>query len=114
MLKQLLAIAIALLALYAKLYANWENKSFEFEGYQREYRIYTPQNYSPDKMYSLVLGIHGLGDNISNFPNIVSDFHRIADTADIILVYPHVKLFNRNRLEFRCRNAGNLSERICR
>jgi len=70
------------------LFANWENKSFEFEGYTREYRVYTPADFSSSRSYSLVLGIHGLGDNMTSFANAFTDFCRIADTADIILVYP--------------------------
>lgn len=88
MIRKLLSVVVTLLISQAILYANWEIKSFEFEGQNRQYRIYFPEGYSESKSYSLVVGLHGLWGNMHEFPNVVSDFHRIADTADIILVYP--------------------------
>jgi len=88
MFKRLRITVMVLFISHGMLYAGWETKSFEFEGQNREYRIYTPADYSPSRSYSLVLGIHGLWGNMYDFPNVVSDFQSIADTADIILVYP--------------------------
>ena len=87
MFKKLL-VAIIISNFPMMLFANWEYQSFEFEGHNREYRIYTPADYSPSKSYSLVVGIHGLWGNMYEFPNAVFDFQTIADTANIILVYP--------------------------
>lgn len=88
MFKKLLATAWILYVFPMMLYAGWEIKSFEFEGHTRQYRIYFPEGYTASKSYSLVVGLHGLWGNMHEFPNAVADFHRIADTADIILVYP--------------------------
>ncbi|HUH73567.1 MAG TPA: T9SS type A sorting domain-containing protein [Chitinophagales bacterium] len=88
MYQKLLAYLVILAITPTLLMANWENKSFEMDGYLREYRVYTPQDYDPSKTYSLVVGIHGLGDNMVNFSNILREFSFIADTADIILAYP--------------------------
>lgn len=86
--KKLLLAIFALLIFHTALMADWVDKSFEFEGHHRQYRIYFPEGYSESKSYSLVLGLHGLWGNMYGFPNDVSDFHKIADTADIIIVYP--------------------------
>lgn len=86
--KKLIAIIYILAIFPTHLMADWENKSFEMEGYQREYRVYTHKDFSPSKTYSLVVGVHGLGDDMVNFSKRLLDFSRIADTADIILVYP--------------------------
>lgn len=88
MFKKLLVIVVTISISPVMLFANWVHQSFEFEGHNREYRIYTPPDYSPAKSYSLVIGIHGLWGSMYDFPNAVSDFQKIADTANIILVYP--------------------------
>lgn len=69
-------------------FAAWENRSMQMDDVKRDYRIYTPNNYNPAKDYSLVVGIHGLGDNMTNFGNAFWEFQRIADSSDIILVFP--------------------------
>lgn len=85
---KLFCVAIIIFLHSSFTFAKWENKLFDFGGYTREYRVYLPEDFSISKSYSLVVGIHGLGDNMTNFSNSLSDFCRIADTADIILVYP--------------------------
>jgi len=72
----------------AMLFAGFENKSFDFEGINREYRVYTPNGFSSSNLYSLTIGIHGLGDDMTNFSNAFTEFHAIADTANIIFAYP--------------------------
>lgn len=86
--KTLLIVISVLFFFPAILRAGWENKSFTFEGNVRDYRVYTPVGFSSSNTYSLVIGIHGLGDNMTNFSNAFTDFCQIADTANIILVYP--------------------------
>ncbi|MCO5249284.1 MAG: T9SS type A sorting domain-containing protein [Chitinophagales bacterium] len=71
-----------------KMFAAWENRTMRMDNANRQYRIYTPLNYNPAKNYSLVVGIHGLGDNMTNFGNAFWEFQRIADSSDIILVFP--------------------------
>ena len=70
------------------LLAHWENQTIVSGGYERQFRIYTPVDYSSLDSFSLVIGIHGLGSNMYDFSNAMSDFQRIADTARIIMVYP--------------------------
>lgn len=84
----LLIILSAFLTLPFSAFAGWESKSFVFQGTNREYRVYTPAGFSASGSYSLVVGIHGLGDNMTNFSNSFPDFLEIADTANIVLVFP--------------------------
>ena len=66
--------------------AQWATKSFTFGGINRQYRVYTPGMYNPSNPASLVIALHGLGDNMNNFSGI--GFHYIADTANIIVMIP--------------------------
>lgn len=66
--------------------AQWTNKTLNFGGYNREYRIYLPSGYSSSGFYPLVLTLHGLGDNMTNFSGI--GMNNIADTAKFIVVVP--------------------------
>lgn len=87
--KKLFITTICLLFLFpAMLFAGFENKSFNFDGNNREYRVFIPNSFSPSNSYSLVIGIHGLGDNMTAFSNAFGEFHDIADTANIIFAYP--------------------------
>ena len=69
-------------------YAEWLNKSFKHNNLTREYRVYLPDNYDETKVYKLVVGVHGLGSNMTDFSAAFYNFCKIADTADIILVFP--------------------------
>lgn len=70
------------------LFAGWENRNITSGGHARTFRLYIPVNYSPSESYSLIIGIHGLGDNMTDFSNYMADFQSIADTARIIIAYP--------------------------
>jgi polyhydroxybutyrate depolymerase len=72
--------------LYVVANAQWLNKGFTFQGNNRVYRVYVPAMYNADNPASLVLTLHGLGDNITNFSLI--GMNLIADTANIIVVVP--------------------------
>ncbi len=66
--------------------AQWINKSFVFDATTREYRIYVPPAYNPAVPASLVITLHGLGDNMMGFSTL--GFNYIADTANIIIICP--------------------------
>ncbi|MCO5234549.1 MAG: T9SS type A sorting domain-containing protein [Chitinophagales bacterium] len=68
--------------------AGYFNNTLQIDGVTRDFRVYLPQNYSPDQSYSLVIGIHGLGDNMTNFANAFWEFKEIADSQNIILAFP--------------------------
>lgn len=68
------------------LFSQWQNKSFSFDGSNRQYRVYVPANYNVSNPASIVMTLHGMGDNMTNFSSI--GMHLIADTANIIVVVP--------------------------
>ncbi|HNW69017.1 MAG TPA: T9SS type A sorting domain-containing protein [Bacteroidales bacterium] len=66
--------------------AQWVNKTFVFGSTSRSYRVYVSPNYSAANPASLVITLHGLGDNMTNFSTL--GFDDIADTANIIVICP--------------------------
>ena len=66
--------------------AQWFNKSFTFGAKVRQYRVYVPSIYNSANPASLVITLHGLGDNMSNFSGI--GMNLIADTANFIVLVP--------------------------
>jgi polyhydroxybutyrate depolymerase len=65
-----------------------ENKNLVFESISRSYIQYIPQNYNPNKSYPLVFVLHGFTQNAQTIMNY-SDFNRIADENNFIVVYPN-------------------------
>lgn len=66
--------------------AQWQNHTLLSGGNNRMYRLYVPADYSPSDPATLVLTLHGLGDNAANFSQI--GMNLIADTANIIVAVP--------------------------
>lgn len=66
--------------------AQWSNRSFSFDGKNRQFRVYVPSSYNASNPASLVFTLHGLGDNMNNFSGI--GMNHVADTANIIVVVP--------------------------
>lgn len=81
----LLGILSSLL-LTTNCFAQWQNKSFTHQGNTRQYRVYQSPNYNASNPASMVITLHGLGDNMTNFSGI--GMNSIADTANIIVVVP--------------------------
>ena len=82
--KLFLILMIAALGLNAD--AQWTNKTMVYGALTRNYRVYKSPNYNAAIPASMVITLHGLGDNMTNFSNI--GFNYIADTANIIVVVP--------------------------
>lgn len=55
-------------------------------GLTRSYRVYQSSNYNASAPASLVIALHGLGDNMTSFSG--TGFNTIADTANIICIFP--------------------------
>jgi polyhydroxybutyrate depolymerase len=68
------------------LFAQWQNKTLNHASGVRQYRVYVPTNYNVANPASLVLTLHGLGDNMTNFSGI--GFDQLAETNNIIVVCP--------------------------
>jgi len=84
--KNLLIFVVLNLSFATYVNALWTNKTMLFGGLTRSYRVYQSPNYNPSNPASLLIALHGLGDNMTNFSTI--GFHLIADTANIICIYP--------------------------
>lgn len=88
--KLLLSLNIICLVVFNTVFAQWENKSINSGGITRNYRVYISPNYSASNPASLIIALHGLGDNMTNFSNTLK-FNHIADTANIICIYPQAE-----------------------
>lgn len=60
--------------------------SFEFGGFDREYLIQIPSNYSDGELMPLLIGFHGAGADLNQLGNIGFDI--IGDTDRFISVFP--------------------------
>ena len=69
-----------------QLSAQWSNKTLISGSITRSYRVYQSPNYNASLPASLLIALHGLGDNMTNFSSI--GFNFIADTANIICIFP--------------------------
>lgn len=79
-------LTIAILLQSAFSFAGFIDGSYKYKGQTRKYSIYVPTiYYTQNKKVPLLLGLHGYGDEISNFKNIC--LTSIADTANYICVY---------------------------
>ncbi len=81
-----LLLCIAFIGIVSITNAQWTNKTMLFGGLTRSYRVYQSPNYNSSNPASLLIALHGLGDNMTNFSTI--GFNYIADTANIICIFP--------------------------
>ncbi|MCO5230417.1 MAG: T9SS type A sorting domain-containing protein [Chitinophagales bacterium] len=86
--KTLLALLVVFLLTPTILKAEYFNSSLQMDGVTRNFRVYLPKDFTTEKTYSLVIGIHGLGSNMTDFSSAFWEFRNIADTQDIILAFP--------------------------
>jgi len=70
-------------------FAQFSNRTMLVGATNRQYRQYLPTafNAGTEPGVPLVIAMHGLGDNMTNFSNV--GFNFIADTARFIVVYPN-------------------------
>lgn len=73
-------------------YAQFSNKTMDVAGTARQYRQYLPVGFNAitEPNLPLIIALHGIGDNMTNFSNV--GFDNIADTARFIVIYPQGKL----------------------
>jgi len=69
-----------------RINAQWHTKSYVHQTLTRQYMVYVPANYNASNPASMVIALHGLGDNMTNFSQ--HGFNLLADTANIIVVVP--------------------------
>lgn len=89
---KLLVPSLLLLIFSFQLQAQWIHKSFDFENISRDYWVYVPSGYNPSDPIPLVVTLHGMGDNDTNFRDI--GFNLVADTANFIVLVPNAVPFN--------------------
>lgn len=87
-----LFFSLLLLFSLSSVQAQWIHREIDYDGYERDYWMYVPTNYNESKPAKLVVTLHGMGDNDTNFRNI--GFNAIADTANIIILVPNALPFN--------------------
>ncbi len=66
--------------------AQWSDQSFMFGGLEREYKLYVPLSYDSNRPASLIVTLHGMGDDRNNFSQV--GFDRAAETSNYIVVVP--------------------------
>jgi len=59
--------------------------SFEFDGHERKYEVYLPQDFQA-KM-PLIVSIHGITENVYWYKTY-TEMHEVADTLGYVIVYP--------------------------
>ncbi len=65
-----------------------ETDGFDFEGLDRHYMVFLPQNYTGTINFPLVIYLHSYGWNAQKGMNYTS-LNQVADTNDFIVVYPY-------------------------
>ncbi len=63
------------------------NATITHDGLERDYILYIPANYTPEKEVPLLFNFHGYTSN-ANEQMFYGDFRSIADTAGFIIVHP--------------------------
>lgn len=63
------------------------SSSFEYDGAEREYKLYIPDIHDGSQPAPLVFNLHGYGSNNLE-QEVYGDFRSIADTANFIIVHP--------------------------
>ena len=96
--KRLAILLIVLLFVYIPFQssAQWLHKTFNFDGISRDYWVYVPPSYNASNPASLVVTLHGMGDNDTNFRAV--GFNLIADTANFLVLVPNAVPFNSTNL----------------
>lgn len=86
--RQIILVAIVLFFSHSILHAQIQTRDFDFEGHQRNYIVYLPDNY-PDSLNSpLVIYLHSYGWTAQQGMNYTL-LHQIADTSGFIVVFPN-------------------------
>jgi len=62
--------------------------AIEFDGFQRDYRLYLPAGYTGDAEVPLVFNLHGFGSSAFE-QQFYSAMGAVADTANFLICYPN-------------------------
>ncbi len=81
----------------------------------REYIIYAPTGYNPQKPAPLLLAMHGLGDNFNNFANVVNQegWKTLADKKGFLLMIPaHTNQIRKSFMHYDSNMSFNASATV--
>ena len=88
--KRLLSLIVFIASLSVSHAQGYISQTIQYDGLTREYSIYVPVSYDGTTNFPLLFNLHGGGGTNSAW-QAASDMRPIADTADIILVYPQAR-----------------------
>ena len=88
--KRLLSLIVFIASLSVSHAQGYISQTIQYDGLTREYSIYVPVSYDGTTNFPLLFNLHGGGGTNSAW-QVASDMRPIADTADIILVYPQAR-----------------------
>ena len=88
--KRLLSLIVFIASLSVSHAQGYISQTIQYDGLTREYSIYVPASYDGTTNFPLLFNLHGGGGTNSAW-QAASDMRPIADTADIILVYPQAR-----------------------
>ena len=88
--KRLLSLIVFIASLSVSHDQGYISQTIQYDGLTREYSIYVPVSYDGTTNFPLLFNLHGGGGTNSAW-QAASDMRPIADTADIILVYPQAR-----------------------
>ena len=88
--KRLLSLIVFIASLSVSHAQGYISQTIQYDGLTREYSIYVPASYDGTTKFPLLFNLHGGGGTNSAW-QAASDMRPIADTADIILVYPQAR-----------------------
>ena len=88
--KRLLSLIVFIASLSVSHAQGYISQTIQHDGLTREYSIYVPASYDGTTNFPLLFNLHGGGGTNSAW-QAASDMRPIADTADIILVYPQAR-----------------------
>jgi polyhydroxybutyrate depolymerase len=74
------------------LEAQTLTNSFVYDTISREYVIHIPASYDAAEALPLLISLHGLGDNMTNFSG--AGFHALSESENFIVVTPQALNFN--------------------
>lgn len=85
--KMRFTLAFVLIFIVFQFKAKAQVFSFNFDGITRSYRVYLPSTYHPLNSYSMIINLHGYTSTAAA-QEAYTSFNVIADTANVVMVYP--------------------------
>jgi polyhydroxybutyrate depolymerase len=83
----MILVAIVLFYSQSISHAQIQTRSFDFDGHQRNYVVYLPDNYPDTLNFPLVIYLHSYGWTAQQGMNYTL-LHQVADTSGFIVVSP--------------------------